>query len=110
MNLDELKRVCVSMLQGTSETVTVTMTCALGLLCSEKGQRVQQAAFQAIREASSSLEDAFDNAFKGEDVPYIVALYKEVMRYQTAVPYSLPRMTTKEVKYHDLVIPKGTTL
>lgn len=41
-------------------------------------------------------------------VEYIRALVKEVLRYYTALPLSMPRETLDDAYYEGYTIPKGT--
>ena len=41
---------------------------------------------------------------------YIEALVLETLRHFTVLPLSLPRLTTKAIRYKDFVIPKETHL
>lgn len=100
------------MLQGSSETVSSTITCGLGTLCaSESGLKLQDEAYQAIIQRWGSRQEAFDHAFDAEDIPLIVGLYKEMLRYYCVVTFALPRMTVRDITLKNgIVIPKGTTL
>ncbi|KAJ6622792.1 cytochrome P450 [Mycena sp. CBHHK59/15] len=43
-------------------------------------------------------------------LPYIEALYREIMRWRPALPLSLPRATTEDDIYNGYYIPKGSTV
>lgn len=100
------------MLQGSSETVAGTLTCGLGTLCaSEMGVKLQEEVHEAIIQRWGTPQDAFDHAFEAEDIPLVVSLYKEMLRYYCVIPYALPRMTVRDITLTSgVVIPKGTTL
>ncbi|THU76219.1 cytochrome P450, partial [Dendrothele bispora CBS 962.96] len=45
-----------------------------------------------------------------QDLPYVEAVYREVMRWHPALPMSLPHKSTEDIIYKGYVIPKGTIL
>lgn len=100
------------MLQGSSETIAGTLTCGLGSLCaSETGCKLQEEVYDAIIQRWGTPKEAFDHAFDGEDIPLVVAVYKEMLRYYCIVTYALPRMAIRDITLKSgVVIPKGTTL
>ncbi|KIX03624.1 uncharacterized protein Z518_07177 [Rhinocladiella mackenziei CBS 650.93] len=112
MTEEDTKSTCVSMLQGSSETISGTLTCGLGSLCADAdGLRLQDEAYEKIMERWGTPEEAFEHAFECEDIPLIVAIYKEMLRYYCVIPYCLPRLATKDVKLKSgATIPAGTTL
>lgn len=44
-----------------------------------------------------------------EKIPYLTALYKEILRFWTVIPISLPRVSIKDIPYEGATIPAGTT-
>lgn len=44
------------------------------------------------------------------NLPYVEALYREVMRWRPAVPLGVPHATTQDDIYDGYYIPKGTTV
>ncbi|KAI1374165.1 cytochrome P450 [Hypoxylon crocopeplum] len=112
LTTDDVKATCISMLQGSSETIAGVLTCGLGSLCaSEAGIKLQDELYSAIVEKWGSPENAFGRAFDSEDIPLVVATYKEMLRYYCIVTYALPRMTIRDITIKSgVTIPKGTTL
>jgi cytochrome P450 len=100
------------MLQGATETVATTLTCGLSYLCSsEDGRQIQSDAYDAIVARFGTPQEAYDKAFHFEDVPYIIALYKEILRYYCIVPFGTPRGASKDFQLKSgAIIPRGTTL
>ncbi|XP_023604422.1 cytochrome P450 2C23-like isoform X2 [Myotis lucifugus] len=43
-------------------------------------------------------------------MPYTEAVLNEIQRYITLVPSNVPRAVTKDTKFRQYVIPKGTTV
>ncbi|THU87630.1 cytochrome P450 [Dendrothele bispora CBS 962.96] len=43
-------------------------------------------------------------------LPYVEAVYREVMRWHPAVPLGLPHGTTKDIYYKGYIIPQGTVI
>lgn len=98
------------MLQGGTESIPSHLTAGMGGLLSEDGTRMQEKAFAAIVEQYPN-GDAPEHAFTEEKVPYIAALYKEILRNYVVLPFSLPHEANEDVRLNSgVVIPKGTTL
>ncbi len=100
------------MLQGSSETIAGTLTCGFGSLCADDaGRQLQDDLYAAILARWGSPQDAFEHALDVEDIPLVVATYKEMMRYYCIVTYALPRKVIRDIVLQDgTCIPKGTTL
>ncbi|CAF4020227.1 unnamed protein product, partial [Rotaria sp. Silwood2] len=52
--------------------------------------------------------DAWEKCLVEERVPYVTALYKEILRYYTVIPMSLPRRSISDISYNGVIIPAGT--
>ena len=99
-----------SMLQGGTESIPSHLTAGFGGLIQGHGPQIQEKAFAAIMEAYPD-GDAIDHAFHEEKVPYITAIYKEILRNYVVLPFSLPHAADRDVHLKSgVVIPKGTTL
>lgn len=61
---------------------------------------IQQKAYDAIKRAGGLAATS--------EIDYLRALVKEIMRFYTALPLSMPRQTTAEVQYEGYKIPEGT--
>ncbi|EXJ85327.1 hypothetical protein A1O1_05691 [Capronia coronata CBS 617.96] len=99
-----------SMVQGGLESLPAHVLAGMGGLTSAEGIKIQEKAYQAILETYPN-GDAAEHAFTEESVPYIVAIYKEILRNYTVLPFSLPRQATEDIQLSSgAIIPKGTTL
>jgi cytochrome P450 len=45
-----------------------------------------------------------------ENLPYVKALYKEVLRYHPIVPIGVPHSCIADNEYMDMMIPKGAVV
>lgn len=110
--LRDAVKCCMSMMQGGLETIPSHLYAGLGGLLSPRGLEIQQRAYKEIRKVYDSDTEAIENCFLEEKVPYVVAIYKEMLRYYTIVPFSLPRETISNVSLksggHVVEIPAGT--
>lgn len=112
LTLREAVKCCMSMMQGGLETIPSHLFAGLGAFLSARGLQMQQRAFDEICTIYSSTDEAIEKCFEEEKVTYLVAMYKEMLRYYTIVPFSLPRETTSQVKLKtgdsEVKIPAGT--
>ncbi|KIV95930.1 hypothetical protein PV10_03525 [Exophiala mesophila] len=113
LSLKEAIKCSMSMLQGGLETIPSHIFAGLGGLLSKEGLQMQQRAYKEIQQIYATDEDALEKCFQEEKVPYLVAIYKEMLRYYTIVPFSLPRETTATVRLKnedgvEVEIPAGT--
>lgn len=98
------------MLQGSTESLPSHLCGGLGGLVSPEGEEIQQKAYADIMETYPN-GDAAKHAFDEEKVPYVVALYKEILRNYTVLPFSLPHSAASDVRLKSgIVIPQGTRL
>jgi phenylacetate 2-hydroxylase len=99
-----------SMLQGGTESIPSHLTAGFGGLVQGNGPAIQEKAFAAINEAYPN-GDAIAHAFNEEKVPYLAAMYKEILRNYVVLPFSLPHAANQDVHLKSgITIPKGTTL
>ena len=96
------------MVSAGLDTVPSNLIMGLASMSSPDGQKIQARAAAEIQSAYPN-GDAWHQCLHEEKIPYITALYKEVLRYWTVIPISLPRVSTKPIRYADAVIPAGTT-
>jgi phenylacetate 2-hydroxylase len=114
LSLKEAVKCSMSMLQGGVETIPSHLFAGLGALLSPKGIEIQERAYQEIRAVYVTDEEAIEKCCTEEKVPYLAAIYKEMLRYYSIVPFSLPRETTAEIKLtpkstgQEVTIPAGT--
>lgn len=80
----------------------------LAYLSSPHGQEIQRRAREEILKVYPD-GDAWERCLYEEKVPYVTALYKEVLRYWTVIPICLPRVSIKDIQWGDATIPAGST-
>ncbi|KAF8799114.1 cytochrome P450 [Phlegmacium glaucopus] len=87
---------------GSDTTVSATHTFFLAMVCFPEIQMKAQAELDRV--VSGRLPD-FDDM---EDLPYISALVKEVLRWQPVTPRGIPHRTTEDDVYEGYHIPNGS--
>ncbi|KAF8799127.1 cytochrome P450 [Phlegmacium glaucopus] len=87
---------------GSETTISATHTFFLAMVCFPEIQMKAQAELDRV--VSGRLPD-FDDM---EDLPYLSALVKEVLRWQPVTPYGVPHRTTEDDVYEGYHIPKGS--
>lgn len=106
----ELRSICLTMVSAGLDTIPSTIISCVGHLSNPiYGQKIQERACEAIREAYPE-GDAWTRCVGDEFIPYLLMLIKETMRYSTAQPISLPRQTVSDIIYNNALIPAGTVL
>ena len=78
------------------------------LACGPSGPAIQARAYAEIKAVYPN-DDAWERCLHEEKIPYITALYKEILRYWTVIPICLPRVSIKDIVWNGAVIPAGTT-
>jgi phenylacetate 2-hydroxylase len=104
----EINSICLSMVSGGIESTSANIIFGIGYLSSPHGQKIQERAYAEIQSVYSN-GDAWDKCLIEERVPYVTALYKEILRYFTIAPMSLPRRSVKDIVYNGIIIPAGTS-
>ncbi len=103
----EINSICSGMISATLDTLPATIIFAIGYLSSAHGQEIQERAYEEIQDAYPN-GDAWEKCLIEEEVPYITALYKEILRYYTIDRMSLPRQSVNDIHYNGVTIPAGT--
>ena len=80
----------------------------IAYLSSPHGQEIQKRAYEEIMKVYPD-NDAWERSLLEEKVPYVTAFVREVLRFFTVIPICLPRVSIKDIKYEEAVIPAGTT-
>lgn len=106
--LEEVKSICLTMVSAGLDTIPGNLIMGIAFLASAQGQPIQARAYREIQAAYPD-NTAWHQCIKEEKIPYITALYKEILRYWTVIPICLPRVSTKDIPWKDAVIPAGTT-
>ena len=110
LNDDEIKSLCLTMVSAGIDTVPGNMIMGLAYLAwAPDGRDIQQRAYDEIMKVYPKDGEAWEKCLEEEKVPYITALVKEILRFWTVIPISLPRTSIKDIKWQDTTIPAGTT-
>lgn len=104
----EIKSIGLTMVSAGLDTVPGNLIMGIAYLASPQGQKIQQRAYEKILKVYPE-NDAWERCLHEEKVPYITALYKEILRYWTVIPICLPRVSIKPIEWNGVIIPAGTT-
>jgi phenylacetate 2-hydroxylase len=107
LNEAEIKSICLTMVSAGLDTVPTNIIFGIGYLSSPHGQEIQERAYQEIQDVYPD-GDAWGKCLVEERVPYVTALYKEILRYFTVIRMSLPRRSINDIDYNGVIIPGGT--
>jgi phenylacetate 2-hydroxylase len=80
----------------------------IAYLSTPAGQLIQARAYAEILSAYPN-HDAWHACLSEEKIPYITALYKEILRYWSVIPICLPRTSIRDIEWNGVRIPAGTT-
>ncbi|KAH8430921.1 uncharacterized protein LDX57_008585 [Aspergillus melleus] len=97
----ELLSISLSMMAGADSTQP---TIAWAILFLAHNQDIQQRAFDELQKAEALIGGHVET----QEVEYIHALTKELMRFYTVLPLAMPRETTESVHFEGSTIPAGT--
>ena len=106
LNDAEIDSIGLSMVSAGLDTVPGNVIMGLAFLSSPEGQVVQRKSYEEIMRVYPNGE-GWHKCLDEEKVPYVTAFYKEVLRYWSVIPISLPRVSIKEIQYNDTTIPAG---
>ncbi|KAI5288364.1 hypothetical protein KEM54_005265 [Ascosphaera aggregata] len=90
LNEAEIKSICLTMVSAGLDTVPGNLIMGIGYLASDHGQKIQQRAYEEILKVYPN-NDAWERCMHEERVSYVTALVKEILRFFSIVPISLPR-------------------
>ena len=97
------------MVSAGLDTVPGNLIMGLAYLSSPDGQHIQAKAFAEIMKTYPN-GDAWEKILEEDNkVEYMTALVKEILRFFTVIPISLPRVSVSDIEYHGAIIPSGTT-
>ncbi|KAF2019014.1 cytochrome P450 phenylacetate hydroxylase-like protein [Aaosphaeria arxii CBS 175.79] len=108
LNEAEIKSICLTMVSAGLDTVPGNLIMGIAYLSSPAGQKIQQRAYAEIMKVYPD-GDAWTRCLSEEKIPYITALYKEILRFFTVIPICLPRVSIKDIEWQGAIIPAGTT-
>ena len=104
----EINSIGLTMVSAGLDTVPGNLIMAMAYLSSPHGQEIQERAYNDIMRVYPD-GDAWEKCLTEERVPYVTAFVKEVLRFWTVIPISLPRVSIKDIKWENAIIPAGTT-
>ncbi|KAL9055306.1 MAG: hypothetical protein Q9162_003613 [Coniocarpon cinnabarinum] len=108
LNRAEIKSIGLTMVSAGLDTIPANLIMGLAYLSSPHGQEIQKKAREEIMNVYPD-GDAWERCLYEEKVPYVTALYKEVLRFWTVIPICLPRVSVKDIQWHGATIPAGST-
>ncbi|KZT01777.1 cytochrome P450 [Laetiporus sulphureus 93-53] len=103
---DIIKWCSVALFAGGSDTV-VGVVKAFILAMSLYPQYQKRAQLEIAEVIGSQKLPTFDDQPR---LPYVMAIFKEVLRWAPVAPLGLPHSVTQDDIYEDYLIPKGTTV
>ncbi|KAJ3493704.1 hypothetical protein NLG97_g4566 [Lecanicillium saksenae] len=107
--LVELSTVLLTFLSGGLATESNTIYWGLILLATRPD--IQRTALSHIQKTHGDVEELFQTALQDkEDIPYISALVREILRFYTPSRLALPRLAVQSIVYKDKIIPEGSTV
>jgi phenylacetate 2-hydroxylase len=96
------------MVSAGLDTVPGNLIMGIAYLATPAGRAIQKRAYAEILKVYPN-HDAWERCLHEEKIPYITALYKEILRYWTVIPICLPRTSIKDIEWNGVTIPAGTT-
>jgi phenylacetate 2-hydroxylase len=96
------------MIAGGLDTTPACILLGVAVLSGPQGHYLQQRMLDEINQVYPE-GNAWHKCLEEERVEYVSAFCKEVLRFWTVIPMSLPRVSTKDVIYEGACIPGGTT-
>ena len=96
------------MIAGGLDTTPTCILLGLAILSASENQMLQQRLRDEISKVYPE-GNAWDKCLEEEKVAYVSAFCKEVLRFWTVIPMSLPRVSIKDISYQGAIIPAGTT-
>jgi phenylacetate 2-hydroxylase len=96
------------MIAGGLDTTPACILLGTAMLSGPQGPRLQELL---LREINTIYPDnnAWYKCLEEEKLEYMSAFCKEVLRFWTVIPMSLPRVSVKDLDYQGARIPAGTT-
>jgi len=102
----EMMSINMSMVSGGLDTLANTLAWTIGALA--RRPDIQEIAYNAITDVHGV--GGWGEVQGDTDVPYMMALVKESLRYFSVLRLSLPRRAWRDIEYGDMFIPEGTTV
>jgi phenylacetate 2-hydroxylase len=96
------------MIAGGLDTTPACILLGTAILSGPQGASLQKKLLDDIYSVYSGGK-AWDKCLENEKCEYVKAFCKEVLRFWTVIPMSLPRVSIKDVMWQGATIPAGTT-
>ncbi|KAH8886244.1 putative cytochrome P450 phenylacetate 2-hydroxylase [Thozetella sp. PMI_491] len=104
----EIKSICVTMIAGGLDTTPASILLGIAVLAGPQGTGLQKKLLDEIHDAYPD-GNAWGKCLEDEKCEYMKAFCKEVLRFWTVIPLSLPRVSIKDIVWQGATIPAGTT-
>lgn len=96
------------MIAGGLDTTPACIQFGTAMLSGPQGKELQRKLLHEIQTVYTE-NDAWQKCLEEEKLEYMSAFCKEVLRFWTVIPMSLPRVSVKDMDYKGATIPAGTT-
>jgi phenylacetate 2-hydroxylase len=96
------------MIAGGLDTTPACILLGTAMLSGSQGASLQEKLLADINGTYPN-RDAWRKCLDEEKCEYVIAFCKEVLRFWTVIPMSLPRVSVKAVVWQQATIPTGTT-
>ncbi|EXJ73902.1 phenylacetate 2-hydroxylase [Cladophialophora psammophila CBS 110553] len=104
----EIKSLCVTMIAGGLDTTPACLLLGIAILSGPQGALLQKRLLDDVHKVYGQGK-AWAKCLEDEKCEYVKAFCKEVLRFWTVIPMSLPRLSIKDVVWQGAIIPAGTT-
>ena len=96
------------MIAGGLDTTPACILLGVAILSGPQGAALQARLLDDIQKMYPD-GDGWRKCLEEEKCEYVKAFCKEVLRFWTVIPMSLPRVSIKDVVWQGATIPAGTT-
>ena len=96
------------MIAGGLDTTPACVLLGTAILSGPQGASLQNRMLEEINSIHPD-GNAWEKCLVEEKCEYVQAFCKEVLRFWSVIPMSLPRVSIKDVTWQDALIPAGTT-
>lgn len=96
------------MIAGGLDTTPACILLGVAILSGPQGALLQKRLLGEIYSTYAE-NTAWEKCLEDERCEYVKAFCKEVLRFWTVIPMSLPRVSIKDVVWQGATIPAGTT-
>jgi phenylacetate 2-hydroxylase len=96
------------MIAGGLDTTPACLLLGVAILSGKQGESFQEKMLAEINSIYPD-GDAWEKCLDEEKCLYVQAFCKEVLRFWTVIPMSLPRVSIRDVTWEGALIPAGTT-